>query len=75
MKEEDAPSIVQIFVLLKVQHIPAISEDLAGPPLAGQLRTESTGSALRSSAPSPALAFSIKHLSHPRSWPSMQPIL
>lgn len=44
-----------------------ISEDVAGPLLAGQPCSESTGSTLYSSAPSPALAFSTEHRSHPQS--------
>lgn len=52
-----------------------ISEAVAGPPLAGQPCHESTGSTLRSSAPSPALAFSTERLPQPRSQLGTQPIL
>lgn len=67
MKEEDASSTAQIYLPPKVQHITGFSEDVAGPPLAGQPCSESTGSSLCSLAPSPALAFSTEHRSHPQS--------
>lgn len=74
MKKEDDSSTVLIILPLRVQHVLASLKtwlDL----LRLASHTMKAQDPLESSAPSPALAFSTEHLSHPQSQPGTQPIL